>query len=431
MTRLITMIVALTGVAATAVTLGSVTRPIAPAAAAPDNREADLRDRDIAFYQARIERDPLGARDRAQLAGLYLARARDAGDNGDLVRAEETARGSLANRRAHNSTALAVLVNSLLGQHRYREALGAARDLAQLEPEARSVHALLGEVEMELGEYGSARAVFDSLAGWTRDLAVAPRLARWLELEGRNEEAHRLLTQARDNARRLPGLSAEQAAWFELRVGDIALRNGRLAEAEKAFRAGLAAHPDDYRLLAAMARVAAVRHQWKSSIDWGDRAIARHLDPATLGLVGDAYAALGDSSKAEEYYRVLDVSLGGQTGPFHRAWSLALLDHGRRVPELLRKAQEEINQRQDVYGWDLLAWALHKAGRDAEAAEAMTNALSLGTRDAMLFYHAAMIQNSLGHHGTARDWLQRALQVNPYWHPTQPAEARAALGGAP
>jgi tetratricopeptide (TPR) repeat protein len=238
-----------------------------------------------------------------------------------------------------------------------------------------------------------------------------------------------LLVQARDNARRLPGLSAEQAAWFELRVGDIALRNGRLTEAETAFRAGLSVHPEDYRLLAAMARLAAVRHDWESSISWGDRAIARHLDPATLGLVGDAYAALGDSAKSEEYYHVLEVSLGGQTGPFHRAWSLALLDHGRRVPELLQKAEEEIDVRQDVYGWDLLAWALHKAGRDSEATAAMGKALSLGTRDAMLFYHAAMIQNSLGNRAAAQDWLERALAVNPYWHPTQPAEARAAIGG--
>src|SRR5207244_8940855 len=139
------------------------------------------------------------------------------------------------------------------------------------------------------------------------------------------------------------------------------------------------------------ARRAAVSHDWRGAVDWGERAIARQLDPATLGLVGDAYAARGDSAKAQEYYRVLDVTMAGQTGPFHRAWSLFLLDHDRRVPDVLRKAQDEIAIRQDVYGWDLLAWALHKAGRDIEAADAMTRACSLGTRDAMPFYQAAMI----------------------------------------
>src|SRR6185437_1488397 len=121
------------------------------------------------------------------------------------------------------------------------------------------------------------------------------------------------------------------------------------------------------------------RRDWSAAIDWGERAIARQLDPATLGLVGDAYGVRGDSAKAQEYYRVLDVTMAGQTGPFHRAWSLFLLDHDRRVADVLRKAEEEIAIRQDVYGWDLLGWALHKAGRDADAADAIAQALSQGT----------------------------------------------------
>jgi len=416
MTRIIVSIAALAGAAAALVTLAAAHRP-GPVAPASALTEAQVRDLDIAFYRARIARDPLGALDRAQLAGLYLARARETGDNGDLLRAEETARGSLANRRSRNGKALAVLVNSLLAQHRFPDALAAARDLMQLEPDARSVRALLGEIEMELGLYDSARVRFAPLSSWTRDLAVAPRFARWLEIQGRNDDAHRLLVQTRDNARRLTGLPAEQMAWFELRVGDIALRNGRLSEAAQAFRDGLAVHPNDYRLLAAEARLAAARRDWSAAIDWGERAIARQLDPATLGLVGDAYAARGDSAKATEYYRVLEVTMDGQTGPFHRAWSLFLLDHDRRVAEVLRKAQDEIGSRRDVYGWDLLAWALHKADRDIEAADAMARALSLGTCDAMLFYHAGMIERALGHSAAAQARLDQAFTTNRYWHP--------------
>ena len=426
MARRIVLVVAALGVAASAVILARMGRT-AQRPSLPALSEAQVRDRDIAFYQARIARDPLGARDRAQLAGLYLQRARETGDNGDIVRAEEAARGSLANRRARNGKALAVLVNSLLGQHRFPEALAAARDLVALAPGARSVQALLGEIEMELGLYDSARATFAPLASWTRDLAVAPRLARWFELEGRNEEAHRLLLQTRDNALTLHALPAEQAAWFDFRVADLALRNGRLNEAEQALRAGLAAHAGDYRLLGLYARLAAVRRDWRGAIDRGEQAIAQTLDPATLGVVGDAYAALGDTARAEEYYRVLEVAVSRQAGAFHRAWSLFLLDHNRRVAEVLRKAKEENAVRRDVYGWDLLAWALHKNGRDTEARAAMGQALALGTRDAMLFYHAGMIERALGNRASARRYLADALAVNPYWHPTQPDEARAAL----
>ena len=426
MLRRIAVFIAALGVGASAVALARAGRA---SARDPALSEARVRDLDIAFYRARIARDPLGARDRAQLAGLYLQRARETGENQDLVRAEETARGSLSNRRARNGKALAVLVNSLLAQHRYPEALASARELAAREPEARAVQALLGEIEMELGLYDSARATFAPLASWTRDLAVAPRIARWLELQGRNEEARGLLLQARDNALKLRALPAEQAAWFHLRVADLALRNGRLDEAEQALRAGLAAHPGDYRVLGLYARLTAARRDWRGAIDWGEQAIARTLDPATLGVVGDAYAALGDTAKAEEYFRVLEVAVSRQVGPFHRAWSLFLLDHDRRTAEVLEKAQEEIVVRKDVYGWDLLAWALHKSGRDADARGAMGHALALGTRDAMLFYHAGMIERDLGDREAARRHLTEALAVNRYWHPTQPDSARAALGG--
>jgi tetratricopeptide (TPR) repeat protein len=113
----------------------------------------------------------------------------------------------------------------------------------------------------------------------------------------------------------------------------------------------------------------------------------------------------------------MEVAVSRQPGPFHRAWSLFLLDHGRDVSQVLAKAEQEIQTRRDIYGYDLLAWALHAAGRDAEAQPAIQRALALGTRDAMLFYHAGMIQRSLGHDGQARQYLELARQTNPHWRP--------------
>jgi predicted TPR repeat methyltransferase len=57
----------------------------------------------------------------------------------------------------------------------------------------------------------------------------------------------------------------------------------------------------------------------------------------------------------------------------------------------------------------------------------MARALALGTQDAMLFYHAGMIELALGDSAAARAQLERALATNPAWHPTQPARVRALL----
>lgn len=358
--------------------------------------ESEVRDQDIAFYEARAVRDPEGALDRMQLASLYLQRARERGGEPDLVRAEAAARGSLARRHAHNSSALSVLANVLLAQHRFVEARDAARELAEREPEVPAAQALLGEVLLELGEYPAARAIFGKLRSRSNDLVVASRLARWDELEGRVEAADRLLRDARERALALHGLPREQRAWFHFRVGDLALRYGRLDQAEAAFRAGLAESADDHRMLAASARLAAGRGDWQGAIVLGNRALASAFDPATLGLLADAYRGLGDTAAAREHERVMDLALTGQTGPFHRAWSLHLLDHGQHVPEILARAEAELRMRRDVYGWDVYAWALHQAGRPRDAAAAMDSALALGTRDPLLRRHADAIARAAG-----------------------------------
>ena len=389
--------------------------------------QARIRNLDIEFYRRRIQRDPRSARDYAQLAGLYLQRARETADNGDLLRAERNARRSLGLRTARNGAALGVLASSLLAQHRFSEARGAAERLVTEDSSSIAARALLAETQLELGEYRSAGRLLGSLRTYQENLSVAPRLARWEELRGNAPEARRLLRAARDRAARSHGLPAEQLAWFDLRLGDLALRNGHLAEAERELRRGLAVLPDDHRILGTLARLEACRRRWASAIDYGERALASALDPATLGLVGDAYAAMGDTGKAREYYHTMEVAVLRQPGPFHRAWSLFLLDHDRDVPGVLAKVQQEIRSRRDIYGYDLLAWALHQTGNDKEATIAMDRALALGTRDAMLFYHAGMIARARGDRSRAAHYLTQALEVNPYWDPIQPARARAVL----
>jgi tetratricopeptide (TPR) repeat protein len=382
-------------------------------AAAMPAGESVILDLDIDFYKSRADRDPTGAMDLARLSGLYLQRSRETGDPSDAIRAEAAARRSLGNRAPRNDAAAQVLSASLLSQHRFDEALTVARALRDRNPDVPSLRAAVGEIEMELGQYDSARVTFDSLSGARGDLSVAPRLARWAEIQGRPGEARWLMRSALTTALATPHLPKEQVAWFWLRNGDLDLRSGRYATADSEYRAGLVTHPGDYRLLAASARLAATQRDWHRAIDAGEQAIATSLDPATLGVLSDAYAAIGDSAKALEYARVLDVAVLKQPGAYHRAWSLFLLDHHRHVTAVYRKVLAELRTRRDVYGYDLLAWSLHAQGRNAEANTAMARALSQGTQDALLFYHAASIERSLGDEEAASRHLARMRALQP------------------
>lgn len=417
---------ALAGGAAARIVAADDVRASRAASVRPVVDPADL-DRRISFVEARSRQDPFSATDRGWLAQLLLQRARETGSAEDVVAAEAAARESLRLRGVSNPAGHALLAAALVEQHRFAEALEAARTLVALEPENAPFRAMLGEIQMELGDYAAAAKTFGSLAPSRGDLDVAPRLARWAEIEGRTAEARALLHAARDRVVLRTDLQPEVVAWFHLRVGDFELRHGELGAAEEALRAGLEVFPEDRRLLAAMARLEGARENWAEAIGFGERAVAAAAEPGTLALLADLYAASGDAERAAEYARVVEVSLAGSAGAYHRAEGLFLLDHGRLVPQVLAQARADLRTRRDVYGHDLLAWALHRAGRHAEAREAMAPALSRGMRDPVLLYHAGMIEKALGRHGRSRDLLRDALDVAPNFHPVHARLAREAL----
>src|SRR4029453_7409065 len=121
---------------------------------------------------------------------------------------------------------------------------------------------------------------------------------------------------------------------------------------------------------------------WNAAVEYGSRAIAVQLDPATLGTMSDAYAALNDTAQARSFADAMAVAALSQPGAIHRAWGLFLLDHDRDVARVLCEARADIATRRDVYGYDLLAWALFKSGRVDDARNAATAALSQSTEDA-------------------------------------------------
>lgn len=353
-----------------------------------------MRDLDIAFFRARIARDPEGALDLVRLGALLLERGRASGSEADLIAAEHAARKSLDLRVAHNAAARHLLAAALLGQHRFLEARHAAERLREADPQSPTARALLGEVLLELGEYPAADSIFRALVLRRDDPAVGPRYARWLELRGRAGEARRLLERLREDAARRDLLPPDLAAWYDLRLGELALRYDAVAEARRRAESGLATAPRDWRLLALRARVALRARNSLLAIELGDSSLALHPDPATFALVGDAWRAHGRPERSRDYYRALETSVPGPRAGFHRAWYLALLDHDRRVSEVLEAARRELDTRRDVYGWDVYAWALFKSGRVAEARSAIGEALAWSTEDPMIHRHARVIRSA-------------------------------------
>ena len=364
-------------------------KPLIQLSTAPYDESA-VRDKDIDFYTRRAREDVSSASDHLTLAGLLFTRSRNTGSTVDLDSALNLARESIELRSQRNDQAFSLLASLLMAKHEFREARDVARRIDSIDPGSPSHLALLGEIELELGDYASAKTHFGAITYDERNFTTGARLARWHEVTGGTAMARHILQRTILNVDKRDDLPRDQVAWFHYRLGELELRTGHVAAADSAFQSGLSKHPDDVRALGGLARAALKRGAWQEAIDFGERATAVQLDPATLGTVSRAYAELGDTAQAASYARAMSVSALRQPGVIHRAWGSFILDNGtaKDRADVLRRARLELRVRKDVYGHDLMAWALYRNGHVAEARREMTLALSQGTEDVLLAEHA-------------------------------------------
>ncbi len=355
--------------------------------------ESEVRDKDIEFYARRAAEDPSGATDRVTLAMLLFTRSRSTGSLTDLARAESLARESITLRAQRNFQAFELLASILMARHDFAQAKSWALRADSLNPETPASRVLLGEIELELGEYDAAASRFDAVVFDPRQFTIAARLARWHELTGRRDIARRMLQLAIKRVELRDDLPREQIAWFHYRLGELELRAGNFAAADSAFRVGLVRNPDDIRVLGGLSRSALARGEFERAIELGNSAIAVRMDPTTLGTLSLAYAAAGDTAQAAEHARAMSMSVLQQPEVLHREWGLFLLDNGTATEraQVLARAELDLRNRKDVYGYDLVAWALYRNGRLAEARKVMALALSQNTQDVLLAAHAREI----------------------------------------
>jgi len=163
------------------------------------------------------------------------------------------------------------------------------------------------------------------------------------------------------------------------------------------------------------------------AIEHYEKAVRLLPDPQFIAALGDLYKLAGRDEDAQKQYELVEQigRLNALNGAlYNRQLALFYADHDIKIDEAYRLAAKEYEIRKDIYGADALAWTALKAGKLPEAQAAIKDALRLGTKDAKIFYHAAMIARASGDETAARDYLQRALKLNPQFDPLHSAIAQ-------
>lgn len=398
---------------------------LAPARAQAQQHETDNV---IHFFQWKVAQDPDDFFNYDHLGVAYIQKARETGDVTYYNLAAKALEKSLDLESTHPEASPATkhLATVYYAEHRFTEALSLAQKAIDLNPRDITPYALIGDARSEMGEYEKAWAAYRNLQH-SEDAQSATSGVQYLEQSRDSVES--FLTgdtkAAISHMRRAADISVESRmaresiAWSQFTLGEYYFQSGDLANAEAAYNDALKTYPDYHRALVGLAKVYSAEDHLGEAVELYKKAISVIPLPAYAAALGDVYTKAGNTVEAKKQFDLVEyigrLNAFNQT-VYNRELAVFYADHDIHLQQSLELARKEFDVRHDIYTWDALAWALYTNSQPEQAAQAIKEALHLETKDALLFFHAGMIYERLGDIEKAKDYLQRALAVNPQFH---------------
>jgi tetratricopeptide (TPR) repeat protein len=381
----------------------------------------------IAMFRERIDRVPEDWLAWAELGVGYVEWGRATGNPGWYASAEGALTRSLAVHPDGNALATAGLGLLAAARNDFAKALGYGRAAAALGP-AGSLDAsrprpaqfvdrlsklaatVVADSLLGLGRYDDAWLAIQDLVDRYPDTDSYARAAYGWQLRGDMTRAKGQLERALSAAR-----GPLDAALASERLTQLAWQTGDLDAAWRYMSEGLGKAPDSVPLQALRARLGAARGQVGAALaDW-DRVVAAQPLHWYAGEYGDLLSSTGDSAGSRRQWDIAQATakLFAAQGVDMTA-EMALMEAERGSAGLgVAMAREAFGKRPNVFVADTLAWCLYLAGKASEALRYADRALALGTRDATVLFHRAMIRLAVADRAGARADLRAALALNP------------------
>jgi tetratricopeptide (TPR) repeat protein len=375
-------------------------------------------DRTIVICQKILRVRPDDAAIYYKLGDAYVEKGRETGDITYYDLASQSLRHALKIEPdlgpAHRH--LAYVLYSL---HDFAGAEREARLAIALDPRDSNAYGVLGDTQLETGQYDAAAKTYAQMAAIKDDLYSYSRRSGLETIRGDNSAAAADLTRAIAIGRR-DGAPAEAIAWAETRLAEDYFLLGKFDEATAQDQAALATYPGYYRALASLGQVRTAQGKLDEAVGLYRGALAVIPLPEYAAALSDVYVKMGRAEDAQRERELVEFI--ARLNAINRVLYNRVLvdyyaDHDLEHQQATDLAEREFAVRQDIYGHDALAWALYRGGKAAEALPHIMAALRFETTDARLYFHAGMIYLALGRNDRARASFARALAINPRFQP--------------
>ncbi len=403
--------------------LADQSTPPPPAAPPP----APLNASDTAYIErlrGYLAQDPTNANAYSNLGLALLSQVRLTNDPSLYGQAEQAFTEALK----HDPQQLNALIGQgqlALSRHEFALALEIADRAAAISAQQSEVLAIRTDAYVELGQYDRAIDAVDTLGRTKPGIAAYTRISYLRELQGDVDGAIEMMSLAARSSVR----GSEEMVWTQVQLGHLFFNAGRYEEAEIVYTVAIDLNPDYVYARGALARLKMARGDLQGAIAMYEPLVQQLPLPEFVIALGELYEATGRPDQAQAQYGLVEVmhQLNANAG-MNVDLELALFyaNHGDSV-RAVQLAQAAYNSRPSIYAADTLAWALHQHGQSAEAQSFMEEAMRLGTRDAMLYYHAGAIALANGDSATGTAYLQEAVSINPVWNVLETRRAQELL----
>ena len=382
-------------------------------------------DRLVYALQQRLRTNPKDSQSLAYLGNAYLQKVRETADPSYYARAEQVFKSAIDND-SQNAEALTGIGALCLARHDFQEALQWGQRAAQSNPYKAAAYGVISDAYIELDRYDEAVETIQKMVNLRPDLSSYSRVSYVRELMGDVPgaiEAMKLAVSAG-----APAL--ENTNWCRMQLGNLYFNSGILNAAEAEYDKTLAIDPEYAPALFGLARVRAAQEKFDEALAILQNVTTAQPLPEYVIELGDLYAVNGRTEEAKQQYELVQAlqrihrENGVQTDA---ELAIFLADHDLDLPGALKRARAAMQERPSIISADVLAWTLYKNGRYDEALKYSQQALRLGAKNALMHFHAGMIDYRLGEIDKAREHLQKAMAINPHFSVRYAPQAKALL----
>jgi tetratricopeptide (TPR) repeat protein len=398
------------------------------------NAQSDpATDRNIVILQKLVAGAP-NAELYYRLGDLYVQKGRQTGDityfnlSGDALRAALKLEPGLAAAHRHLGLVLYAL-------HDFAGAESESRVALKLDPLDSYAYGVLGDAQLETGQYDQAAQTYSHMIALKPDLYSFSRRSGLETIQGHDDTAIADLKHGIEVGM-IGDQPREGIAWAQVMLAQDYFLMGKFDLAGEQGEAALKSFPGYHRALALLGQVRAAQGRLDEAAKLYRGAIAVIPLPEYAAALSDVYAKMGRAADAMQERKLIEFIarlnvINRQL--YNRVLVDYYADHDLEHDEAVGQAEAEYKVRRDIYGEDALAWSLYRAGDWNRALPHIEAAIQFRTTDARLFFHAGMIYAALGRSDAARRSLERALKVNPHFQPILDdvaAREYAALGAS-